>query len=172
MGRDKALLRLGGEPMAARVSKALGSAGAARVIAVGGDAAALSGAGLAVVADIWPGEGPLGGVVTALECLDHDVVLVAACDLAHPSPAALAATVACVREAPHADVAVPVSGGRRHWVHAAWRRSTRDALVGQFDAGVRALHRAVERAGLAVVEVEGVNPAGLVDVDVPGDVPT
>ena len=40
----------------------------------------LAGVGSRVVDDRWPGEGPLGGVLTALLDVDGDVV-VAACDL-------------------------------------------------------------------------------------------
>lgn len=51
MGRDKGLLPVDGVPMAVRVEMALRAAGAAEVVAVGGDAPALTALGLTVVAD-------------------------------------------------------------------------------------------------------------------------
>ena len=67
MGRDKATLVLDGRPLAVRVADELAAAGALRVEAVGGDAEALVRAGLVHRPDRWPGEGPLGGIVTSLE---------------------------------------------------------------------------------------------------------
>ena len=66
-----------------------------------------------------------------------------------------------------AEVAVPVVHGRRALVHAAWRRSARPALAGAFAAGERSLAGAVVRVG--VVEVAGLDPAWLADVDAPED---
>jgi molybdopterin-guanine dinucleotide biosynthesis protein A len=66
MGRDKAFVVVDGEPMVVRVARALRGAGADEVVAVGGDEARLSALGLAHLPDDHPGEGPLGGVLTAL----------------------------------------------------------------------------------------------------------
>jgi molybdopterin-guanine dinucleotide biosynthesis protein A len=61
MGRDKALLPLDGLPLAVRVAQALGEAGAAEVVAVGGDRDGLASWDLPAVPDRWPGEGRAGG---------------------------------------------------------------------------------------------------------------
>ncbi|MBK9970940.1 MAG: NTP transferase domain-containing protein [Acidimicrobiaceae bacterium] len=66
MGRDKALVPVHGAPMVMHVVSALRSAGCDPVQAIGGDAPALAALGLDVVGDGHPGEGPLGGVITAL----------------------------------------------------------------------------------------------------------
>lgn len=66
MGCDKALIEIDGRPMAARVADALRAGGCAPVLAVGGDGHALAAVGLVPVTDRWPGEGPLGGLATAL----------------------------------------------------------------------------------------------------------
>src|SRR5262245_1565825 len=80
MGRDKALVEVDGRPMAGRVAAALREAGAAEVQAIGGDAAGLGELGLDVVPDRFPGEGPLGGIVTALSAASQPVTVVVACD--------------------------------------------------------------------------------------------
>ncbi len=97
-----------------------------------------------------------------------DVVFVASCDLIAPSAAAVVATVAALAAAPDADVAAPVAGGRRQWMHAAWRRGCAGRLGAAFDAGERAVHAAVAVAGLRVVEL-AVAPAALADADTPAD---
>ena len=80
MGTDKALLVVDGRPLAVVAAEALRGAGATDVFAVGGDRAGLEAAGLRWVADRWPGEGPLGALVTALDASTADVVAVLACD--------------------------------------------------------------------------------------------
>lgn len=169
MGQDKALLPLQGEPMAVRVARALAAAGAEEVVAVGGDPVGLSAAGLACVADDSPGEGPLGGILTSLRHLPYDIVLVASCDLVSPAADAMVATVAALRDEPGADLAVPVQVEAEQWLHAAWRHRALDALAGQFATGERAVHRAVETAGLVAVAVADLDPAALLDADVPDD---
>jgi molybdopterin-guanine dinucleotide biosynthesis protein A len=167
MGRDKALLRLGGLPLAAIVGNALRGAGADPVLAVGGDGPALARLGLSPVPDDHPGEGPLGGVITALAFSPTPVVAVLGCDLPGARAAAVAAVVEALAGRADADVAIPVVDGRRALVHAAWRRSAGPALAAAFAAGERSLAGAVAR--LRVVEVPDLDPAWLADVDVPAD---
>jgi molybdopterin-guanine dinucleotide biosynthesis protein A len=172
MGRDKALVEIAGVPMAVRVASALADAGATDVRAVGGDAPALTRVGLRTVADGWPGEGPLGGIVTALSTLPGTgIVLVAACDLVDPSPGTMAVTVRALAGAPDAGVAAPTLDGRPRWDQAAWRTSALPLLVTQFEAGERAIHRAIAAASLAVVEVPDLPAPTLADADTPADLP-
>lgn len=172
MGRDKALIRLGGRSLAGRVADAIGAAGADRVVAVGGDPSALADEGLAVIPDAEPGAGPLTGIVTALEHHGRDeIVFVGACDLVAPSSSAIASTVRALAAAPDADVAVPVTGGRRQWMHAAWRRRAAMPLGAAFAAGERAVHASVAAGGLRVVELD-IAPAAVADADAPADLPS
>ena len=170
MGRDKALVPVDGRALALRVADALRRAGADPVTAVGGDLPALAALGLAGLPDEAPGEGPLTGVLTALRGAagDAPIVFVAACDLVTPDPAAVSATVAALDADPEGDVAVPVAGGRRQWMHAAWRTSAAAPLVAAFEAGERAVHAAVTAGALRVVDV-AVAPAAVADADTPAD---
>ena len=173
MGRDKALVVVDGRALAVRVADTLRAAGAAGVVAVGGDAAALAALGLAVVPDDEPGAGPLAGIVTALRHRPgpgDGVMFVAACDLVTPSPAAVRATVAALGAEPGRDLTVPVAGGRRQWMHAAWRHRAGAPLAAALAAGERAVHAAVAAAGLRVVEL-AVPAAAVADADTPGDLP-
>jgi len=166
MGKDKALLEVDGVPLARRVADALRAAGADPVIAVGGDLDALDALGLTAVPDVHPGEGPLGGILSALAATDDEVVVILACDL----PAADAATIRAVALAlAEADVAAPWHDGRHELLHAAYSRRAEPVLQAAFAAGERAPQRAV--ADLAVVGVEGLPAAALTDADTPDDLP-
>ncbi|MGH9133943.1 MAG: molybdenum cofactor guanylyltransferase [Ilumatobacteraceae bacterium] len=162
MGRPKATIEIGGSAMAARVASALDAAGCSPVRMVGGGLPA-GDLGFASVDDRWPGEGPLGGVITAIIDAGCDVV-VAACDL----PDLDAATVLAIRDAPGAgtaDAVVAVTD-RLEPALARWNHGTLDRLMAMFASGERALHVALGR--LAVVEVV-VDPAALRNVNTPGD---
>jgi molybdopterin-guanine dinucleotide biosynthesis protein A len=63
-GRDKALVEFDGKPMLARMIELMrGVTSEVRVVAARGKYAEF---GAGIVEDRWPGEGPLGGIVTAL----------------------------------------------------------------------------------------------------------
>jgi molybdopterin-guanine dinucleotide biosynthesis protein A len=166
MGTDKALLAVGGAPMARRVADALAAAGAATVVAVGGDRTGLRRLGLDVVADRWPGEGPLGGVVTALHRGSGPAVAVLACDLLRPDAATIRGLVR-ERDEHDADLVVPVAGGRPQWTHAVWHRRSRVVLHDRFAAGERSL--AAATGGLAVRFVDLADPSTTADADAPSD---
>lgn len=170
MGSDKALLVLDGEAMARRVAQALDAAGAAEVFAVGGDAARLEALGLRVVPDDTPGGGPLPATLTALRAAREPIVLVASCDLVHPSATAMARVVAFLDAAPP-DVhgAVPVVSGHRQWTHAAWRAATAAHLDELLAAGATSFHRAA--SDLRLSEVVAIDPAAVVDADTPAELP-
>jgi len=171
MGTDKALLEVGGRPLAAIVAAALRGAGAAEVLAVGGDGPRLAGLGLRAVPDASPGEGPLGGLITALAEAGNDLVAVLACDLPGATAAAVAAVVDALAARPAAGVAVPSAGGRLHPLHAAWRRSVAaDHLARAFSAGERAVHPLLAVVGM--VTVEGIDPVALRDADTVEDLGT
>jgi molybdopterin-guanine dinucleotide biosynthesis protein A len=149
MGRDKALIDVGGRPLARVAADALAGAGASAVVAVGGDLAGLDAAGLPAIADPRQGQGPLGGLLTALEWATAEVVVVLACDLPLVTAEAVTSVVAGLGQA---DVAVPVVDGRRQHLLGAWRRETSLPVLGlAYDQGVRAIWRA--SATLRLTEV-------------------
>ncbi len=169
MGADKALLLIDGVAMARRVAEALRGAGAGHVVAIGGDAVALADLGLDVVADEWPGEGPLGGIVTALGTStdEVEVVSVLACDLQWPSPASIVALVDAVVADDSVDVAVPLLDGHRQFDQLAIRQRQAFRLRNAFAAGARSIREALD--DLVVAEVDGLAPASLRDADTPSD---
>lgn len=166
MGRDKAFIELDGKTLLDRGIDALLAGGAEPVVVVGGDAPRIAEAGYHYVPDQHPGEGPLGGIITALEALENDLVVVLACDLIDASPVAVSSLIAVAADA---DVVVPVVEGRAQWLHAIWRRAALEPLRRAFAAGERAPRRAL--GGLRVVEILDGSPCWYADADTPDDLP-
>jgi molybdopterin-guanine dinucleotide biosynthesis protein A len=170
MGRDKALLEVDGVPMARRVADALRQAGAGRVVALGGDGAALSAMGLEVRADAMPGDGPLPATLQALEESGEDVVVVLSCDLLAPSAEAIRTLLAALAADAAAVAAVPLVDGHLQWTHAAWRVAAAPLLRDRYDQGARSLRRAA--TDLSIAEVGGLPAAAVADADLPSDLPS
>jgi molybdenum cofactor guanylyltransferase len=171
MGRDKALVEVDGVALARRVADALRAGGCPSVLAIGGDAAALAALGLEPVPDRWPGEGPLGGLATALaatSAVGGDRLVLAPCDLLHPSPVAVAALLDGLDD-DVAAVAVRV-GERVQWLPSAWRLTAglADRVAGLVDEGARRL----DAVALVVRHrVLALAPAAVADADTPPDLP-
>ena len=183
MGTDKAFIEIEGEPMVARAAGALRAAGAAPVLVVGGDHSRLSALGLDHVPDRHPGQGPLGGVITALGALDPlggsgpDAVVTLPCDVKAPDPAAVRLVIERLADAsdrsgagpPPADLVVPLGGGVPQWTHSGWHRSCLPRLSQAFATGVRALNEVAQQLRTVAVEVPGTS--WYADADRPEDLP-
>lgn len=169
MGTDKALVEIDGTAMARRVALALEQAGSGTVLAIGGDRPALTALGLPVVSDRWPGEGPLGGLVTALTTPGaHDLVAVLSCDLVHPDPTEVTRLVAQL-SASGRDAVIPRVDGRPQWLHGVWHRRVGGVLEAVFAAGERSMFGAVH--GLEIDIVAVVDGRAYDDADRPSDLP-
>ena len=186
MGTDKAFITVDGEPMVVRAVAALRAAGAEPTLVVGGDAARLGALGLPTVADRYPGQGPLGGVIAALGALESlgvsgvDAVVTLPCDVISPDPAAVRFVLdrypGPARHtghtgvgAPGPEVVVPLGDGVPQWMHAVWRRSCLERLSEAFADGVRAPSEAARR--LRTVEVDVPGTGWFEDADRPEDLP-
>lgn len=163
MGKDKALVVVDGRSMARRVADALSVGGCSAVAAIGGDESALIALGLRWVPDAHPGEGPLGGVLTALDTSAADAVLVAACDLPWLSSETVAMLVEAAAGA--ADVVIARTD-RLEPMCAVWRSTTVDVVRDVFQQGGRAVAAALDRL---VVEAVPVPASDLRNVNTPGD---
>ena len=164
MGRDKALVEVEGIAMVVRVATALRAAGCEPVFAVGGDQRALEALGVQSVADGFPGEGPVGGVISAFEACHPSEVVVVACDLPYLTADTLRAVIAG-RGSAQASVAFT---GRVQPLCVVWSRPALDTIRGVFATGERRLGAVLEQ--LRTIEV-AVNPQDLANVNTPDDVP-
>ena len=121
---------------------------------------------LSTVADRWPGEGPLGGIITALEAVPTPVVAILSCDLTDASAVAVRSVAGALGDA---DVAVPVVDGRAQWLHAVWRRALLPDLHAAFSAGIRAPRHAME--GRRIAQLLDGDPCWFHDADSPEELP-
>ena len=171
MGRTKALVEIDGRAMADRVVDALRAVGADPVVVVGGDADELARLSAPVVPDGYPGEGPVGGVLTALDHLAGrpglDAVFVLSCDLADVTAGALWPLVEAAAGDDHSSVWVAASE-RLEPMCALWSIDARGVVRERFVAGGRALHRVISELPHTTVTVDA---DALRNVNRPEDLP-
>lgn len=173
MGTDKAFLAVPDDahhrPLARIAVDALREAGATEVLAIGGDRERLRtvvDGDLRHVDDGWPGEGPLGGITTALATAREPIVVVLACDLPHVTADAVRAVLEGMEFG--ADAAVPVdTDGTRHVLLAAYRRTCRTTFEVAMAVGVRAPREVLD--GLHVVAVTLADPSWADNANTPAD---
>jgi molybdopterin-guanine dinucleotide biosynthesis protein A len=153
MGHDKAFVMLDGRPLVVRVADALRRAGAEEVLAVGGDIGGLIALGVDARADPLQGDGPLGGLLTALGLVEREEAVILATDLAWIDAVTVAALVAALDDDTSADVAA-ARADRLEPLCAAWRVDrSRPVVAAAHAAGERAVHRAMERLAVVTVRV-------------------
>ena len=176
MGADKAFIEIEGLTMVERAAVALTDAGASVVLIVGGDRARLDPIGLPFWPDLYPGQGPLGAIVTALHALDRvagpsaEAVVTLPCDVVEPDPAAVRAVLDRLEAAgPAIDGVVPVGDGMPQWLHAAWKRRGGPLLSEAFNRGLRAPKEAASLLNTVVLDVAGTR--WFRDADRPEDLP-
>ncbi len=175
MGRTKALIDIDGRAMADRVLDALRAVGAEPVVLVGGDAVELAALSAPLIADLYPGQGPVGGVLTALDHLAVparrtglgvvDAALVLSCDLAAITPDSLWPLVEAAAGDSHGRVWVAATD-RMEPMCALWSLAARGVVRERFVAGERALHRVIAELPHTTVTVDA---PGLHNVNRPED---
>jgi molybdopterin-guanine dinucleotide biosynthesis protein A len=138
-GRDKALVEIDGQSMLARMIALLrGVPMAVKMIAGRGKYEAF---GAEMVEDRWPGEGPLGGIITALEDAGKSATpcewsLVVSCDMPFLTREWLA--FLCERAGKsEAQVVLAHSAHGPEPLCACWRTDAAETLLAAFERGVR-----------------------------------
>jgi molybdopterin-guanine dinucleotide biosynthesis protein A len=145
MGRDKALLPFRGGRLAEVVARAVEEA--AGSVTVVGRPELLA---YPTIADLYPGEGPLGGILTALAHSHAEWNLVVACDMPEVTSEFLAGLLDRAT-ASGRDALIPSGpSGRREPLCAVYRSTAREALEREFARGVRKVMAAVAGLDAAV----------------------
>ncbi len=153
-GRDKAIVKLGGKPMLTRMIELLQSVTkSAHLVAVSGEYAEF---GVGIVPDRWPGEGPLGGIITALENTaardpQCEWNLILSCDMPFLTEDWLKYLIKRA-EASGADVILPRSAGGPEPLCACWRTGTVITLRAAFERGVRKVMDGVKQVKAEVLD--------------------
>ena len=167
-GRDKATYVHNGIPLAKISLLALREAGASKVLSIGGDADALAEMGFSAVPDDHPGEGPLGGIVSALRraanadaMSDEDICVVLACDLPWASAATVSEVVEQLASASNLNAVLPMGEDDiPQYLHGAWRLRCVAALEAAFDRGGRSV-----ADGLAMLDEGSIRLCRVADIE-------
>jgi molybdenum cofactor guanylyltransferase len=153
-GFDKARAELNGEAMLARMCKSVKDVtGSASIVAPFGRYAEF---GERLVDDHWPGEGPLGGIISALmdaHTRNHEPAwcLIVGCDMPFLTREWLAyLTDRTVTT--RAAVVAPQSARGLEPLCACWHTSATDKLQFSFEDGIRKVTDAMKRVSMEVVD--------------------
>jgi molybdopterin-guanine dinucleotide biosynthesis protein A len=148
MGVDKATFEVDGIAMAQRVAQAAVEAGAQEIVLVGGTQAKAKNLTGVWKKDLFPGQGPLGGVITAVKSAQNDAVVVLSCDMPFLTGSVITSLVNGLQDAQ----ATVGRTDRLNWLCAAWLKSEcLTTLQSVWKRDERAVHRAAVL--LDVVEV-------------------
>jgi molybdenum cofactor guanylyltransferase len=157
-GRDKALVEFGGVPLLLRLATSLRSYTTSVAVIGGVEKYAALDPQLRVLEDRWPGEGPLGGIITALEntrTTSGDVRwnVILSCDMPFVTADWLAAMVQFTREiSSNAKVLFPLSDHGPEPLCACYRTDAVDELKSQFEQGVRKVTQALKQLSTEVLD--------------------
>lgn len=175
-GADKALAPFRSSTVGGRVVQAMRAAGIDPVVAIGGNAGGQL--GIPTVPDRRPGDGPLGGLVTALLWARNGWVVIAPCDLPLLSAEHLATLLDQGANGlePEAGGEPGASGqtgpivatvaGRPHISLSAWPASEGRRLLRLLDGGERRFRAALDGCAWRGVELP---EAALADADTPAE---
>jgi molybdenum cofactor guanylyltransferase len=148
MGVDKASFEVDGVAMAQRVAQAALDAGANEILLIGGTQAKAKKLTGTWKKDLYPGQGPLGGVITAMKSANNDAVVVVSCDMPFLTGSVITSLVNGLQDAQ----ATVGRTDRLNWLCAAWLKSEcLNTLQSVWKRDERAVHRAAVL--LDVVEV-------------------
>lgn len=114
------------------------------------------------------GQGPLGAICDVLETATTDFAVFAPCDTPYFLTEQFRRLAESLGECDVVVSADVTSPHLRHWLLSCWNvASTRDHMVRAYEAGERAIHKAV--AGLPVIE-EYFSDLQLTNINTPSDV--
>jgi molybdopterin-guanine dinucleotide biosynthesis protein A len=154
-GRDKALVGFGGRTMLAQTTGLLASVcGDVIIVAAEGQYPDVP---VPLLADRWPGQGPLGGILTALQSsalrgTESIWNLIVSCDMPFLTRDWL--EFLCQRaERSAAQVAVAESANGLEPLCACWKTTSMPSVQAAFDSGVRKVSDAMKRLPMEVLDV-------------------
>jgi len=163
-GMDKALVKLAGKSMLQRTGELL--AGVCQDVRIVAPAGKYGGLRWAVLADGWPGQGPLGGIVTALNALrlrpDSDELqliddgtypfaIILSCDMPFLTTEFLRFLMERAINS-EAQVVMPESSNGLEPLCACWRARAAAAIQAVFDTGIRKVTEAMKHVAMEVLD--------------------
>ena len=169
-GSDKAEFVFYGLTLLERVVTAV-CAATKPVIVVGRSTSSDTDSGANYLPDRFPGEGPLGGIITGLHELGQGRHLVCACDLPLLRIPLLRLLL---EDCAGFEAAIPVAGGRLNPLCAAYDSASLPKLKASFDSGIRSVHGAlsylhVNRIAESKLRTADSELASLININTPED---
>jgi molybdopterin-guanine dinucleotide biosynthesis protein A len=157
-GRDKALARFGDTPLLLQIVSVAESCTSNVTVVSSANRYRNLGAELQILDDRWPGEGPLGGIITALECTANKEPecrwnLILSCDMPFLTSDWLEFLVARAHaSAQEIQVILPHSDHGPEPLCACYRTDAAAPLKQAFDRGVRKVTQALKQLRTEVLD--------------------
>ena len=154
-GRDKALVEFDGEPLITGLCRVL-QAATSTTVRIIGDAEKYGHIGVECIADRWPGEGPLGGIITALDSSnlsrnESSWSLIIGCDMPFLTTDWLQ-YIATRSRASKAEIVAPESDHGLEPLCACWRSTAAAPLSRIFESGVRRVSDAMRQLPMELLD--------------------
>ncbi len=130
MGRNKALMQLGGERLVDRVVRTLREV-CAELLMVTNNPEVYADTGIRMVGDVWPDKGSLGGIYSGLYHATTPYCLVVACDMPFLQAASLRYLIESIGD--H-DVVMPDVSGEQQPLHAIYARTCLEPIRRRLEA--------------------------------------
>ncbi|MBO8171458.1 MAG: molybdenum cofactor guanylyltransferase [Bacillaceae bacterium] len=127
MGRNKAVMPVGGVPVTERILNRM-SPLFSEIIIVSGEPGLFREYPVTVITDVdeFAGRGPLAGIYSGMAGSRHDRLFVSACDMPFVSSELAAYLLEQLDD--ETDAVVPVAGGKVHPLFSAWHRRIQSEL--------------------------------------------
>jgi molybdopterin-guanine dinucleotide biosynthesis protein A len=157
-GRDKALVRFGAIPLLLEIAQLAQTCTSEVKVVADAQKYRHLGSQLEILEDGWPGEGPLGGIITALQntaatAPEYQWNLILSCDMPFLTAEWLKFLVDCARaNAPETQVILPHSTHGPEPLCACYRTSAAVPLKEVFDRGVRKVTQALQQVHTEVLD--------------------
>ena len=159
MGFDKALIRIGGVPLAIRVGRR------ARAVASPALEVGPGHSGLELAPESQPGSGPLAALADGVAALRRAGFSGPALVLSTDLPRIDTATLMTLARWPGASSVVPLLAGRPQPLCARWSAAHLDAVTDMVAAGERSMQALLARSGITLTGA--IDPRKLSDADTP-----
>jgi molybdenum cofactor guanylyltransferase len=157
-GRDKALVEFGAAPLLLQIARVARSCTDNVAIVASREKYVTLSPELQIIEDRWPGEGPLGGIITALQhsaATNHPAEwnLILGCDMPFLTAEWLKFLVDRARASPpEIEIILPHSAHGPEPLCACYRTAAAEPLKNVFDRGVRKVTQALQQVRTEVLD--------------------
>ena len=157
-GRDKALVRFGSRPLLLEIVRLAQTCASEVAVVAGAQKYVGLDSNLEIIKDQWPGEGPLGGIITALQhtaSTNHPPAwnLILSCDLPFLTAEWLQFLVVHAGESDkEIQVILPHSTHGPEPLCACYRTGAAEPLKNAFDRGIRKVTQALQQVRAEVLD--------------------